>query len=108
MRIGVDTGGTFTDFVCMDENEKIIFTKSSTTPKELTEGIMQCFSKLGLDQLNEVIQIIHGCTIGINTIIQRVGAKTALLTTKGMRDIYEIGRENRPDSWDLFFHRPTG
>ena len=105
MRVGVDIGGTFTDFVAMGEDGRILHTKSSTTPKELTEGILQCFDKAGLHKLAQVKQLLHGSTVAINTIIQGVGAKTALITTKGMRDIYEIGRENRPDSWNLFFHR---
>jgi len=103
MRVGVDIGGTFTDFVAMGEDGRILHTKSSTTPKELTEGILQCFDKAGLHKLAQVKQLLHGSTVAINTIIQGVGAKTALITTKGMRDIYEIGRENRPDSWNLFF-----
>jgi N-methylhydantoinase A len=106
MRVGVDIGGTFTDFVGMDENGKIIITKFSTTPKELTEGVQKCFDKAGLHKLSEIEQILHGSTVAINTIIQRVGAKTALITTRGFRDSYEIGRCNRPDSWNLFFHRP--
>lgn len=106
MRIGIDTGGTFTDFVGMDEDGRIVVTKSSTTPKELTQGILKCFQKLGFQDLETVSQVLHGCTIAINTIIQQAGAKTALITTRGMRDIYEIGRENRPDTFNLFFHRP--
>jgi len=106
VRIGVDIGGTFTDFVAMGDDGRIIHTKSSTTPKELTEAILRCFRKVDMQRLDGVKQVLHGSTVAINTIIQRVGARTALLTTKGMRDIYEIGRENRPDTWNLFFHRP--
>ncbi len=106
MRVGCDIGGTFTDFVSMSEDGQTLYTKSSSTPKEWTEAILRCFGKLGFQKLDNITQVLHGCTVGINTIIQRVGAKTALITTRGMRDIYEIGRENRPDSWNLFFHRP--
>ena len=106
MRIGVDTGGTFTDFVAMDADGRIVLTKSSSTPKDLTQGIINCFSKAGLHKLPDVDQVLHGSTTAINTIIQRVGAKAALITTRGMRDVYELGRGNRPDSYNLFFHRP--
>lgn len=106
MRVGVDIGGTFTDFVALGEDGRLVHTKSPTTPRELTDGILHCFEKAGLQELSPVKQVLHGSTVAINTIIQRVGAKTALLTTRGMRDIYEIGRENRPDTWNLFFHRP--
>ncbi len=105
MRVGVDIGGTFTDFVGMEDDGKIIISKFSTTPAELTEGVQSCFSKAGLHKLSDIEQILHGSTTAINTIIQRVGAKTALITTRGFRDVYEIGRCNRPDPWNLFFHR---
>ena len=106
MRVGVDIGGTFTDFVGMGKDGQVFLSKESTTPKELTEAILRCFARVGLHKLADVNQILHGSTVAINTIIQQVGAKTALITTKGMRDVYEIGRSNRPDSWNLFFHRP--
>ena len=105
MRVGVDIGGTFTDFVGMEDDGKIVISKFSTTPAELTEGVQSCFSKAGLHKLSNIEQILHGSTTAINTIIQRVGAKTALITTRGFRDVYEIGRCNRPDPWNLFFHR---
>lgn len=106
MRVGCDIGGTFTDFVSLSEHGEISYTKSSTTPRELTEAILKCFRKVDLDDLDSVTQVLHGCTVGINTIIQMVGAKTALITTRGFRDVYEIGRQNRPDVWNLFFQRP--
>ena len=60
------------------------------------------------DSLAETDLIIHGSTIVINAILERKGAKTALITTRGFRDVYEIGRINRPESFNLFFrkHRP--
>ena len=105
MRVGVDIGGTFTDFVGMGDDGRLIISKFSTTPAELTEGVENCFGKAGLHKLSTVEQILHGSTTAINTIIQRVGAKTALITTRGFRDVYEIGRCNRADPWNLLFHR---
>ena len=105
MRVGTDIGGTFTDYVAMDEDGKIVITKSSTTPKELTEGVYNCFLKAGKTDMKDVEQMLHGSTTAINTIIQRVGARTALVTTRGFRDVYEIGRGTRYQPWDLLFHR---
>ena len=51
-------------------------------------------------------ELLHGSTIAINTVLERSGARTALITTEGFRDVYAIGRGNRPDAFNLFFHRP--
>ncbi len=83
MRVGVDIGGTFTDFVGMEDDGKIIISKFSTTPSELTEGVQSCFGKAGLHKLSNIEQILHGSTTAINTIIQRVGAQNDLITTRG-------------------------
>jgi len=79
MRVGVDIGGTFTDFVGMGKDGQVFLSKESTTPKELTEAILRCFARVGLHKLADVNQILHGSTVAINTIIQQVGAKTALI-----------------------------
>ena len=74
MRVGTDIGGTFTDYVSMDEDGKIVITKSSTTPKELTEGVHNCFLKAGKTDMKDVEQMLHGSTTAINTLIERKGA----------------------------------
>ncbi|MBI4506430.1 MAG: hydantoinase/oxoprolinase family protein [Chloroflexi bacterium] len=106
IRLAIDIGGTFTDLAAyVEETGQLVFTKSSTTPRELTEAMVRCLDKAGV-AASGVETFIHGSTIGINTIIQRTGPPTALITTKGFRDVYEMGRRNRPEIYDLFFHRP--
>src|SRR2546423_5589064 len=78
--------------------------KSLTTPNQLVEGIIDCLRMSGVD-LAEITELIHGSTTAINTLIERKGAKTGLVVTRGTRDVYSIGRGNRPESYNLFFHR---
>src|SRR5665213_2775608 len=108
VRLGSDIGGTFTDVAAFDEaTGKLLLGKSLTTPARLVDGIYAGVAKAGADYGKAGI-FLHGSTIAINTLLERTGAKTALITTKGFRDIYEIGRVNRPDSYNLFFkkHKP--
>ena len=102
--VGVDIGGTFTDLVGYRDGE-IITSKTSTVPADPTEGIANALTLAGCD-LVAMDELIHGSTIAINTVLEHKGAKTALLTTQGMRDVYAVGRGNRPDAFNLFFHRP--
>ncbi|MEE2969774.1 MAG: hydantoinase/oxoprolinase family protein, partial [Pseudomonadota bacterium] len=103
--LAVDIGGTFTDLMAFDEvSGRFYQAKSLTTPNDLTQGIVDCIDKSELDPLN-VAELIHGTTQAINTLIERKGAKTALLVTRGTRDVYIIGRGNRPESYNLHFHR---
>src|SRR6202011_6394249 len=107
-RIAVDIGGTFTDVAAFDEaTGKLAFGKVLTTPAHLVEGINGAVQKTGSDYRSARL-FLHGSTIAINTILERTGAKTALIITEGFRDIYEIGRINRPDAYNLFFkkHEP--
>ncbi|HEY3916916.1 MAG TPA: hydantoinase/oxoprolinase family protein [Stellaceae bacterium] len=105
LRLAADIGGTFTDVAVFDETTgKLNFGKALSTPKHLVEGINNGVAKAGADY-RSVGLLLHGSTVGINTILERRGAKTALIITKGFRDIYEIGRINRPDSYNLFFQK---
>ena len=108
MRVGVDIGGTFTDVVVFDDSRgAVTLAKALSTPAELARGVQDALSKSGVS-LDQATSLIHGSTIVINAIIERSGAKTALLTTKGFRDVYEIGRINRPEAFNPLFkkHRP--
>lgn len=108
LRIAVDIGGTFTDMACFDESTGAIsFGKALSTHGELVTGIQNTLDGAGIDLSNGYL-FLHGSTIVINTLLERNGAKTALLITEGFRDIYEIGRVNRPDAYNLFFskHEP--
>jgi len=106
LTIALDIGGTFTDLVAFDDARGTVHqAKSSTTPADLAVGIGECLAKSGLD-VGAAESFVHGSTIAINTAIERTGARTALVVTRGMRDVYKIGRGNRPDAYDIYFQRP--
>jgi N-methylhydantoinase A len=108
LRLAADIGGTFTDIAVFDDRTgKLTFGKALSTPRRLVEGINAGVEKAGSDYRSAGL-FLHGSTIAINTILERKGARTALLITDGFRDIYEIGRINRPDAYNLFFskHEP--
>jgi N-methylhydantoinase A len=101
---GTDIGGTFTDLVgCV--GGRIVTSKTSTVPTDPAEGVAETLRLAGCE-MPSMVEILHGSTIAINTVLERKGARTALLTTKGFRDIYAIGRGNRIEAFNLFFHRP--
>ena len=103
--VAVDIGGTFTDLIGFDDRtQAFVQAKSLTTPHELTQGVINCIRESGLGA-GGIAELIHGSTIAINTLIERKGAKTGLVVTRGTRDVYIIGRGNRPESYNLFFNR---
>src|ERR671937_1431177 len=105
LRLAADIGGTFTDIAAFDERTgKLAFGKALSTPQRLVEGINAGVAKAGSAYKSAGL-FLHGSTIAINTILERTGARTALVTTEGFRDIYEIGRINRPDAYNLFFRK---
>jgi N-methylhydantoinase A len=107
MRAAVDIGGTFTDLAYFDaERNEVRFEKALSTPARLCEGVLETLAK-GEVPIASVQQLIHGSTVAINAVIQKTGAKTALVTTEGFTDVYEIGRANRPDTYNLFFEKPS-
>ena len=107
MRIAVDIGGTFTDLVAVDDQGKVSRSKALTTPDDLARGIEDCLRGASIDVAGASF-FVHGSTVTINAVLERKGARTGLITTKGFRDVYEIGRINRPESFNLFFrkHQP--
>jgi N-methylhydantoinase A len=103
--IAVDIGGTFTDLVAFDhERHKVIYSKSATTYDNLVKGILDCFRKAEVTPADASL-LNHGTTLVINSLIQRKGARAALVTSEGFRDILEIARGNRPDPFDLHYER---
>jgi len=109
-RVGLDIGGTFTDLVLTDEETgQIRLHKILTTPDDPAEAALQGLAELcraaGLT-LGDVGLLVHGTTLVTNAIIERTGAPTAVLTTRGFRDILEMGREQRYDIYDLFLQFP--
>jgi N-methylhydantoinase A len=105
IRLSADVGGTFTDVAAFDETTgELQLGKTLTTPARLVDGIENGVTKAGAS-FRAARMFLHGTTVAINTILERTGARCALLTTQGFRDIYEIGRVNRPESYNLFFRR---
>jgi N-methylhydantoinase A len=103
--LAVDTGGTFTDLVVYDtERRSLAFSKSLTTYDGSAGGLLQSIDRLAVD-LAEAEIVKLGTTLVINTLIQRNGASTALVTTRGFRDVLELRRGNRPIPFDLRYQR---
>jgi N-methylhydantoinase A len=103
--VAIDIGGTFTDLIGFDEAAgAFVQAKSLTTPAHLVQGIIDCLHKSGLTA-GAIDELIHGSTIAINTLIERKGAATGLIVTRGTRDVYIIGRGNRPEAYNLLFHK---
>ncbi|MDA4112260.1 MAG: hydantoinase/oxoprolinase family protein, partial [Thaumarchaeota archaeon] len=105
-RLGFDIGGTFTDLIAIREDTgELTVVKCPTTPSDPSQGVMNglttLFEKLNISGANLNIAV-HSTTLVTNTVIERKGARTALLTTKGFRDVLEIGRENRITVYDIF------
>jgi N-methylhydantoinase A len=101
-RFAVDVGGTFTDVFVFDEKRKeIAITKVSSTPKEPEVGILEGIKKTGVSG-KDIMQFSHGTTVGTNALIERKLPKTALVTTKGFRDVIEIRDGTRLDLWDAY------
>ena len=111
IRLATDVGGTFTDLVFYEIDEKtaeinsVKAVKSHTTPPNFEEGVMDAVSIADVD-LKAVEFFAHGTTVVINALMERKGVKTGLITTKGFRDILEIGRGNRPDFFNIRYAKP--
>ena len=98
--VAIDIGGTFTDLLGFDSKAgTFVQAKSLTTPAQLVQGIIDCLRKSGIEA-SAIDELIHGSTIAINTLIERKGAKTGLIVTRGTRDVYAIGRGNRPEAYN--------
>jgi N-methylhydantoinase A len=106
MIVAVDIGGTFTDFLGYDPaTGEMASAKTPSTPGDLARGIRNCLEKIHLPA-REIRTFVHGSTVAINTVVERKGAKTALVVTHGTRDVYKIGRGNRPEAYNIWFKRP--
>ena len=103
LRIAIDTGGTFTDCVWIDpESRRLKMLKVFSTPQDPSQAIVDALKEIAPDQ---PFILLHGTTVGTNTLLERKGARTALVTTKGFEDAIEIGRQARPKLYDFFFDR---
>ena len=111
MRLGCDIGGTFTDFVLLDdESGEITVHKCLTTPQNPSDAVVAGLSELEQilpDCTGRLMEVIHGTTLVINAIIERKGARTGLITTRGFRDVLHFGREIRYAPYDVFAEYPA-
>src|SRR5689334_16707316 len=104
--LGVDIGGTFTDLVLYDEaSGALLLLKTASTPEDHSEGMIAGIERLGVD-LAQVARIAHGSTAATNTALERNGARMAVLTTKGHRDVLIVGRGNRTILYNIKAVRP--
>src|SRR5579862_2127185 len=103
LRIAIDTGGTFTDCVWIDpKTRQLKMLKVFSTPADPSQAIVEALQKIS--PTSEFI-LLHGTTVGTNTLLERKGARTAFVTTAGFEDAIEIGRQARSKLYDLFFER---
>src|SRR5687767_11909214 len=100
VRVGVDTGGTFTDFVFVKDGQVQLF-KVPSTPEDPSLAIKQGLARIATD-----VDVVHGTTVGTNALLQRRGARTALITTRGFEDVLVIGRQARPELYNLNAVKP--
>ena len=108
-RVGVDIGGTFTDLVILDETGRVLRTKVPSTPDDYSRGIAHgleaAFADTGLD-VSHIAQVMHGTTVATNALLEGKGARVALVTTSGFRDVLEIRRLRMPVLYDIRFRKP--
>ena len=110
LRIGADVGGTFTDIIVMDDEGGLWIYKVPSSPPDFEKAVMTGIRNL-MDSVDEIVgsrvaDVVHGTTVATNAVLERRGAKTALITTKGFRDVFEIRRLRVPELFNLFFNKP--
>src|ERR1700760_4592439 len=108
LTIGVDVGGTFTDLVAIDGEGRTVFAKALSTPQDQSTGVMAGLDELArrlalsrAEMLNQTGRLVHGTTVATNALLERKGAKVALLTTEGHRDVLEMREGLKPNRYDL-------
>ena len=102
-RIGIDTGGTFTDFVCLDHRGLTVY-KLRTTPDDQSRAILEGVAHLSENGAHA--DVVHGSTVATNAVLERKGARVALIATKGFEDVLRIGRQTRPELYNFFVPLP--
>src|SRR4051795_2138526 len=109
IQIGADVGGTFTDVVVMDAAGRVWTHKHLSTPPDFQEAVLRSVAYL-LGELEApgkgVTAVAHGTTVATNAVLEHRGARTALITTRGFRDVLELRRIRAPQIYDLFFDKP--
>ena len=108
-RVAADIGGTFTDIAAITNNGKLLTWKIPSTPPSFADAVSSGITELFEDKklsLNHINEVLHGCTVATNAILEQKGAKTALITTKGFRDVLEIQRIRVPKLYDPLYEKP--
>jgi N-methylhydantoinase A len=106
-RIAIDVGGTFTDVVAFNnETADVSFHKVATTPEDPGHGILNGFVAAGV-RVDQITHFVHGTTLGLNSLLTRTGARTAIITTRGFRDVYLLGRTDRRPMYDFTYRKPA-
>ena len=103
--IGIDTGGTFTDLIHVGADGSVRMIKAPSTPADPAQSFLRGIAELS-DGVTDA-DIVHGCTVGTNAVLELRGARTALVTTRGMADVIEIGRQARTELYSLNVSRPV-
>ena len=106
LRIGIDIGGTFTDLVAITGDGRVVTRKTASTPHDYGDGIVAGLSALLAEEPGEVTDVLHATTVGSNTVLEGKGARTALIATRGFRDILEIRDLRMPVLYDLTWTKP--
>src|ERR1051325_10609610 len=106
VKVGIDTGGTFTDLVAVDDAGRSFIAKVPSTPEDPVATISAVLHESGIDA-SDVESVVVGTTIGINAVLTRRGARVVYLTTKGFEDIPYIQRINRKHHYDFAWRKPT-
>ncbi len=105
IHVGIDTGGTFTDFV-IKHGSKLLIHKIPSTPTNPSQAVLKGLKAIIPDGEGD-LEIIHGTTVSTNALIERKGGKVALITTKGFEDVIEIARQNRDELYNIFWEKPS-
>lgn len=106
-RVAVDVGGTFTDIVRLDDDGALRFEKVPTTPDEPTRGVIDSLHRAETP-VEDTTMFTHGTTLGLNALLTRSGARTAVVATRGFRDVYLLGRTAREGNYDILYRKPPG
>src|SRR5215207_5672800 len=109
IRIGADVGGTFTDVVAIDETGRVWTHKVLSTPPDFEQAVLAAVAELlrAAGQSGAVVtEVAHGTTVATNAVLEHRGARTALITTRGFRDVLELRRIRAPQLYNLFFQKP--
>jgi N-methylhydantoinase A len=107
LRVGADVGGTFTDVLALDPDGRVRFRKLLSTPPDYGRAVLDAVSELGSDSPPGFAAVVHGTTVATNAVLERRGARTALVTTAGFRDVLELRRIRTPHLYDYFWTKPS-